>query len=966
VGKEPGAQTQLNPPEPEGGLSPEADDPKLNAALLRANARVGLSFVPGENTIPLIRLMLDAEYGEPVPVRRGDHGEPEYLDPISNRWTIFDVPGMGIEDFAGAIGALWPIAGEILGGLGGASFLGRLSGQQGGSLTGALIGVPMGAFFGQFFRLGIAREKGLLDVNGEPPDFRSLAFRAADEAAIPAALAEVLMVPAIAWLQRRSTRAIRRLDAVGEPQMGPGGARSKGERRALIEQLEARAESATRLAGEVEEITGLRPTITAGQVSVGGPGALEELTVVERKLSQRTGHVANTLADVYKEQNVAMDLILRKTAEEAGIQQGSPTHDAFTIGKTMRDKFRIDRAKRMRNRDAAVERAEAKASGLVDEVSPESARLGALDFENLGGVVKDEIISPEMRYAQEAITIQHRELNRMWRDPAMGLDPDNIPLFHFASEAEDMLATVQRALLPTLSKPEREMLEGVFEGARREAVPSVGGVTGAGGAFDTQIASIEQINGALSVLSAQLRKVDANVTSNVDIGSLKRIIIALKKDRALAASRNPALAVKIDHVDRFVAQTKDGLDRSLLGDLVRETGGRDQIIDPKVFDTVWNGEQSSVSAVEDLALLLNGRTFRPGGTLALTTEQHASRQAGWHGMRRGIMSDYRRVVVNEKGIVDLGRHKEYLLRHEDKMKHFFSEDEMVEVRKLGGVAKIVKRAEARRDKFMKLYADTFAGEMGAAKDPMDIFSKVWDFSKTAGNVSEASVNNSNLRQVLRWARRFDPDGSVGLERGFREVAHADLVRNITITGSGGKGLVVGKAGKVFPNDPPRLDYKKLETYLSEHSEQMRMLFGDQYVRNMNTLDEMLTLVSRASERTRALEANATPLKWIARAGVGIFTTPGRVMTAGIIVRAKAADQALVHLMTNPEELARLIRMRALPRPSAEFTAVMSGLGVLVLTEPDSWNDIVMPVDPEVFRQQRREGREVGALEANAS
>lgn len=944
-GKPEESQTQLRPQQPggteggQGGLSPELDDPKLNALVARAQARYALSNVPGENTLPLIRLALEAKLGQPVLVRRGDHGEPEYLEPLSNRWTIFNEPGMDVEDLSGSIGALWPLVGEVLGAGAGIAAGVASGGAKSAVLTDTVIGTFVGATLGQFFRLAQARDDGLLQVKGEDPDWETLMFRAARTAGVPAGVAQLLVVPAVSAWQRLSSRSVRRLDTIGQGQLGPVGGSTTAERKVLMDELDQRVARAGQLQAQLGEAAGGKvPPLTVGQLSVGGSSALEELTVVEQKLSRQTGVVSRALGDTYKEQNEALELILRKTATDAGINPDEAAHDAFTIGKSLRDKFRMDRKKRFAARESAVERAKAKASGEIEQVTPESESLRLGDYDRLGASLKDDAISPEMGYANEAIAVQYRELNRMWREPLMGMDAQHIPLVHFESQAKGMLDEVGRALLPTMSEPEQKLLQAVFQRAKVEPVSHLGGVPITIGAFESQTATIEQVNGALSVLSRQLRKVDANVTGNVDTATLERIIGSLKKDRALAASKNPVLLAKIDAVDAFVYQTKNALDRSLLGDLVTRSGGRDAVINTKVFNKVWNSEE--VGPVEDLALLLNGRSFKPG---ALSPEEHSLRQVGWMGMRRAIKSDYRSKVVDDATrLINPKAHRDYLLKHDDQMKNFFNPEEMEEIRKLGGVGKVVDQAEARYAKFMELYKDTFAGKMGAAKDPMDVFEKVWNFKRTAGTEGE-------LRQLLRWSNRFDPDGSLGLVKGLREVAHEDLMRTLTVKGTG---------NNVLAETPSRFNFKNLEGFLGQHENQMRVLFGDEYVQNVRTVSHMLTQMSAKPALKRSLETNASPIRHIIRGILGIFTTPGRLLTAGIVIRGKSADQALAKLLLDPPLFAKVMRKRALPSPSPETTAILAGLGGLVLTEPDSWNDLLMPIRPaELGRLQGERARQ---------
>ena len=97
-------------------------------------------------------------------------------------------------------------------------------------------------------------------------------------------------------------------------------------------------------------------------------------------------------------------------------------------------------------------------------------------------------------------------------------------------------------------------------------------------------------------------------------------------------------------------------------------------------------------------------------------------------------------------------------------------------------------------------------------------------------------------------------------------------------------------------------------YLQQHGEGLRVVFGDEFVSGLNTYNKMIKSIEiQAAKGLIVDDAAMTMTTNLARAYVGIFTRPGRVITAVNQVRRKVRKGSFEEMILDPEKLYKRIQ-----------------------------------------------------------
>ena len=165
-----------------------------------------------------------------------------------------------------------------------------------------------------------------------------------------------------------------------------------------------------------------------------------------------------------------------------------------------------------------------------------------------------------------------------------------------------------------------------------------------------------------------------------------------------------------------------------------------------------------------------------------------------------------------------------------------------------------------------------------------------------------------------------PKNKVGnnLLKDFKVMVGADLDRAITIPDSVVGGLVKTnfKGGMI---DPVRLD-----TYLRTYSDSLDALYGPQFRKGLTEYQKMLSyfMPEGGSGRTGIAAGNDLLEKFtgqsadvvqtangLTRAYIGIFTRPGRFLTAGLKGVERAQEKKVLDLMLHPDKFMNTYQIR---------------------------------------------------------
>tara|TARA_R100000664_G_scaffold14349_2_gene22544 strand:- start:19412 stop:22864 length:3453 start_codon:yes stop_codon:yes gene_type:complete len=166
-----------------------------------------------------------------------------------------------------------------------------------------------------------------------------------------------------------------------------------------------------------------------------------------------------------------------------------------------------------------------------------------------------------------------------------------------------------------------------------------------------------------------------------------------------------------------------------------------------------------------------------------------------------------------------------------------------------------------------------------------------------------------------------PDTKIGnkLHNNMKVLVGADLDKSITIPKStvGGNAPLKNFSGGMI--DPMRL-----RTYLKTHGDSLDTIYGPQFREGLEEYQKMLTYfmpeggtgrrgVDAGDELLQGVTGNAANLRQtvngLTRAYIGIFTRPGRFLTAGLGAVTRAEEKKALELMLYPDKFMNQFQIR---------------------------------------------------------
>lgn len=397
---------------------------------------------------------------------------------------------------------------------------------------------------------------------------------------------------------------------------------------------------------------------------------------------------------------------------------------------------------------------------------------------------------------------------------------------------------------------------------------------------------------AISDLRSTIRAADKG--ESVSQGQqtvLKRTLSSLVKDRDNFLRKNDRddLFFAIRNADEFTRNSRSALDRSVAGDLMRKQGGRLKVRSQDVFDTAFvkGGDEQSRELFNVIG----------------------DNKEAVNAWRTEILNKYRADVFPEGRTrsATVKAHDRFMDDFSGAMRPFFSKQEMEQIGKVGGLVKVVEKQENQYQNIIKV--------LNGGKLP-----------KAAGGNVVAKTRNliSSLdpEEVVPWvirdvnkgpgrARRLVKllESEPGVLEGLRSEARLSLRNKVM------------PEGKIL--DPARFDSE-----IKKNAQTYRALFGDEYVDNLFTINDVLQLSKRAAPTLREKETVGIETA-IARATVAPpLTREGRLLTAFMRFRSKQAKTAIANALLNPEDLNEIARLSVASKTSRQASEIAASLGLL--------------------------------------
>lgn len=505
-------------------------------------------------------------------------------------------------------------------------------------------------------------------------------------------------------------------------------------------------------------------------------------------------------------------------------------------------------------------------------------------FEGFGNPVR-EFVSGEQEAFREWADDAARNLHRL------SGGTEFIPNRRTLAVVNDIDATVSRALFPSVQQPQRRLIGNIdlteIEGTDGEMIEAIGNKI-----FDPEARyTFQEAWEAISALKRVTRTASKGLsTDEPEVGAVKRLYQALEGDLREAAQASP-LREQYDLFRQQYRVQKTRLDKGIVGQVMRRReGGMSPFVvaDEKVFREFFT-PGTNREANELFALIGNN------------PEQ-------MQGMREAIGDFYKRAVM-EGGRVDPRKHAQFMRAYQRPMSVFFQRDEILNFARVGQAEKVVRaRTEARKSAVQRINK-SFEADLANLNNPGKVVGLIMDPNnpdKTRQLVSMLKDTPDVLRGVRAEFRKEMAERSAGtFQGGERMLSPANFDRFLN-----------GKSGEK--------GFRGVAT----------QLFGDEYVNNLDTLNAALKIASRETKFPNRSNTAfwADTVKNLARAYVGLFTRPGRMITALDRFRGRAGNRVLMRAIMNPEDARKLLELKGVDMRSRQAIRIIGAMGGTALLE----------------------------------
>ena len=459
--------------------------------------------------------------------------------------------------------------------------------------------------------------------------------------------------------------------------------------------------------------------------------------------------------------------------------------------------------------------------------------------------------------------------------------------------------TVKEDLLPRLTTEDVPVIKDAAKAGIKKVKPStILGPRGAPvipGHLVSKPVSFSTIQRTVSTLREELRLMRKGVSPRREIIAMQELHDALLRDRNKALAKRPDILGLVENLEAGYAESKSIIDRTMIGQILkRREGGGFVMRDDQVIRRIL----SSPSGAKEISRAISDPKF---GSLA------PSRDA----IRRGILGEYQvRVIDSETGLAAIDAHKTFMRQKSQSMRHFFDPKEMADLQRPGAATRFLKEMEKRETRITQELNQTFGMKLSR-----------YD----SGEVIEKTFNPNKLGNVrrLKTLLRNDPDKWKDYQA-------------LTLQEMWGKISSYNNQKTAFEVNPALL----ANWTTGKRAALLREVHGPELVKNLTILQRVLTVARReiTADGDALVQSmmgdKGTALRDLSRAYVGLFTRPGRAMTAAIRIRGKAAERVIARAIADPAELQRLVNLRNMGAKSARAGIVFGQLGATILAYPE--------------------------------
>tara|TARA_R110002020_G_scaffold179483_2_gene373114 strand:+ start:1 stop:2859 length:2859 start_codon:yes stop_codon:yes gene_type:complete len=254
---------------------------------------------------------------------------------------------------------------------------------------------------------------------------------------------------------------------------------------------------------------------------------------------------------------------------------------------------------------------------------------------------------------------------------------------------------------------------------------------------------------------------------------------------------------------------------------------------------------------------------------------------GLLGIKGGLRQEYTNKVIDTTGDIFKPRspkaHADFMRDNRALLEKFFTKDEMAEFANAEQFIKTFKAREtALKNTRNALLRNTNLADIADnIRHPEDLFKNTW---RPGGFTATKELFDAVSKH-----------GSQDLINSYKAYIFKDIMDNTQRRGTLGKNIFDGNS---------------LNKYIDDHGDALEVWFGNKFRKQLTDISTRLKAfddpnVSALAAEDRFLMKSANSL---ARAYVGLFTTPGRVLTALKMIAGGTADNKQLALLTDPDKL----------------------------------------------------------------
>ena len=520
----------------------------------------------------------------------------------------------------------------------------------------------------------------------------------------------------------------------------------------------------------------------------------------------------------------------------------------------------------------AVEKLETEIIGLEDEALSlaDDFAAGALPKGEAGFIVRDSLNKVKTA-VDDVLDAKYAKLEK---------DIQGNPVFDttdLMSWAKKNKSTIDRDILPSLVKEDRKIIEDLLN-LGKKTEPGAGKKV----SYDSLKRAITSVNTLLGKAQGAVR----SGAQTAEIGFLKQLKNQLKGMREqlldpdttwgkAILERNPNILKELAETERRYFKVKENFTRSVVGDVLRKKQNS---------GTWWEvGDE----AVVDKLILNNAPDERRITRAILNTPEGL---IGLEAIRSAIKGMYKNRMTDAAGDVKPltnSQHNAFMNKYGDAMEEWLDPADFIKFKNSASASKQVLKDIKSLEKTRAEIAKFPWGSEALLSKPEDLF-------KMTFRVGEVTPSKE-LRKAINGLGKEQKESFINLYRGM---IYKDLIDKTS--------EVTKLAGDKVSID---LDPKKVIEYLDGHSDAMAEWYGKDFVKGLNGwADHIRALKPRGTASLDPLgDVKMKSAMDVIRAYVGIFTRPGRIVTALLRFKKAGKERKVIDALLNPEKLRNTIQ-----------------------------------------------------------